>query len=256
MTASSGDALSVRVAPDGWDGACPVDIEQLLEDAASHINRELRNPVTGTVSVRSAPSTDRVPRTLIQYSKPGFSAVQLTATERHWSQYAYQFAHEFCHLVIDPHRGEGGSTQWFEEALCELASVFVLRRMAERWPTQPPYPNWASYAPSLVEYARQRLDKPEHDLPSDVSLADWFLANEGSLHQDPYQRDKNAVIAYNMLPIFEAFPEGWNAVQRLPADMHPLTDSSTRAYLEMWHAAADPLDRHIVDEVMQFLGVL
>ena len=247
--------LRVRAEPDGWGDAQPIDIERLLEDTASHLNRELRNPVTGTISVQSAPATDREPRLLIQYSRPGFYCVQLTAIDRHWAQYAYQFAHEFCHLVIDPYRGEGSSTQWFEEAACELASVFVLRRMAERWPTQPPYPNWASYSPSLAEYARQRLDKTERSLPSDVSFADWFSADEGSLRQDPYQRDKNAVIAYTMLPIFEAFPEGWNAIQRLPAGQQATTDSPTRAYLQSWRAAVDPRDTHVVDEVMQLLGM-
>ena len=126
------DMLRIRAEPDGWDNAQPVDIERLLEDVASHINRELRNPIVGTISVLPAPSTDRVPRTLTQYSKSGSYAVQLTAMERRWSQYAYQFAHEFCHIVIDPYRGEGGTTQWLEEAACELASVFALRRMVER----------------------------------------------------------------------------------------------------------------------------
>ena len=257
MTANCGDVLCVRVAPDGWNGAFPVDIERLLEDTASHINRELRNPVTGTISVRSAPSTDRVPRTLIRYSEPGFYVVQLTATERRWSQYVYEFAHEFCHIVIDPYRGEGPSTQWLEEAVCELASVFVLRRMAERWldsaavsrTGHPILPRWLSMRDS-------DWMKPERSLPSDVSLADWFSANEGALRQDPYQRDQNALIAYNMVPIFEALPESWNAIQRLPADQHPTTDSPTRAHLQSWRAAVDPRDRHVVDQVMQLLGVL
>ena len=248
--------LRVRAEPDGWGNAQPIDIERLLEDTASHLNRELRNPVTGTISVRSAPATDREPRLLIQYSRPGFYCVQLTAIDRHWCQYAYQFAHEFCHIVIDPYRGESPSTQWLEEAVCELASVFVLRRMAERWLTQPPYPNWASYSSPLAEYARQRLDEPERSLPSDVSLADWFSANEGALRQDPYQRDQNALIAYNMVPIFETLPESWNAIQRLPADQHPTTDSPTRAHLQSWRAAVDPRDRHVVDQVMQLLAVL
>ena len=34
-------------------------------------------------------------------------------------------------------------TTGFTRLLCELASVFTLRRMAEGWPSSPPYPNWA-----------------------------------------------------------------------------------------------------------------
>ena len=147
MTVDRGAVLRVHLPPDGWKGALPVDVARLLEDAASHINRELRNPIVGTIIVRSAPLTDRTSRALIQYSKSVSYAVQLTATERHWCQYAYQFAHEFCHLVIDPYRCEGDVTQWFEEVVCELASVFVLRRMAERWRSHPPYPNWHPILP-------------------------------------------------------------------------------------------------------------
>ena len=89
-----------------------------------------------------------------------------------------------------------------------------------------------------------------------MSLADWFSAHEDSLRQYPYKRDKNAVVAYNMLPIFEAFPEGWNAIQRLPAGQLSTTDSSTRTYLRSWRAAVNSRDQHVVDLVMQLLGML
>ena len=210
--------LQVCVEPNGWGDARPVDIARLLTDAASHINRELRNPVVGTINVLSAPATDHTPRTLVQYSRPGSYSVQLTATERCWSQYAFQFSHEFCHVMIDPHRSEGGSgaNQWLDEAVCEVASMFVLRRMAKRWAVDPPYPNWSSYAVSITEYVNERMDKPEHTMPSGVSLHEWFLSNEETLRRDPHQRDKNAVVAYNWLPIFEIYPALWNAARCLP----------------------------------------
>ena len=181
--------------------------------------------------------------------------MQLTATDRRWSQYAYQFAHEFCHVMIDPYHGERGSNQWFEEALCEMASVFVLRRMSERWRATPPYPNWSSYSSSIADYVNARLTNPDHALPSGESMTEWFAANEDTLRQDPYQRNKNAVVAYSLLSIFEEHPSAWNAVQHLPVGQYPIHDITTLDHLRSWRSSVDSGDRQIVDQVMQLFGM-
>ena len=247
--------LVIRVAPDDWGDARPVDIERLLEDVASHINRELRNPVTGTINVRIAPPTDDTPRHLIQYYRPGLSTVQITASDKYWARYTYEFAHEFCHVMIKPSQSSSGPNHWFLEAVCEMASVFTLQRMSERWMTHPPYENWSSYHSSLAKYADDRLTAPEHALPVGISLSEWFAEHEVDLRSDPYMRDSNAVVSYQLLPIFEAHPTAWNTVQCLPAG-HTARDSPTRDYLRSWHAAVDPRDEYVVDQVMQLFGGL
>ena len=245
----------VCVEPNDWGGARIVDIERLLADAASHINRELRQIDTGTINVRLAPSTDFTPRHLVQCYLPGSSTVQITATGTFWCQYVYQFTHEFCHVIIEPRQPSAGPNHWFEEATCEMASVFTLRRMSERWRTDPPYDRWASYSSALAEYAHEMLSAPERTLPSDMRLSEWFAAHDGALRDDPYSRDNTAVVAYQLLPIFEARPGAWNAVQRLPAGQHAATDSPTYDYLRFWRSVVEPRDKHVVDQVMQLLGV-
>ena len=245
----------VRVEPNDWGGARIVDIERLLTDAASHINRELRQIDTEIVNVRLAPSTDFTPRHLIQCYRPGSSTVQITATGTFWSQYVYQFIHEFCHVIIEPIQPSSGPNHWFEEAICEASSLFTLRRMAERWKTDPPYENWASYSSALAEYAHGRLSAPQRALPSTMSLPEWLAEHEDALRSDPYGRDRNAVVGYQLLPILEARPGAWNAVQRLPAGQHAATNSPTCDYLRSWRSVVDPRDRHVVDQVMQLLGV-
>ena len=260
------DVLQVHVETNDWGEAPSVDIELLLTNAASHLNRELWNPVAGTINVRRAPLTDHSPRTLIGESRPGSYVVQLTAKDRLWSQYAFQFVHEFCHVLIDPFSWHPGPNSWFEESVCELASVFVLRRMSEQWTTDPPYRNWSSYSSSLVDYANQRLSAPQRTLPDSICLSEWLSANEGDLRQGPElaaaeqwateRRDKMAVIAYALLPLFEKQPEAWNAVQRLPRGQHPARDNPTRDYLRSWRSAVAPRDEHVVDQVGQLLGIL
>lgn len=238
----------------------------MLEDAASQINRELRNPVAITINVRPAPPSRDWPQTLIEESTLDSCAIQLAVQDRLWNQYAYQFAHEFCHVMVSPISPRTGANSWLEEAICELASVFVLRRMAERWTIDPPYQNWSSYASHLADYAHNRLSAPQRTLPVELTLSEWLSTSESGLRQGPRQqvseqwdteqRDKMAVVAYALLPLFENNPAAWNSIQRLPAGPNSMTDSPTRVYLRSWRAAADPRDQHVVDQVMQLLGML
>ena len=115
--------------------------------------------------------------------------------DRQQNQYAYQFAHEFCHVLSGYEGLEGNPNNWFHETICELASVFTLRRMAERWPTHPPYPNWAGYSKHLLEYAAKRQKREEVQLPIGTTLLDWLSSHESGLRNDRYQRDKNDLVA-------------------------------------------------------------
>ena len=140
-----------------------------------------------------------------------------------------------------------------------MASVFTLRHMAEKWPTSPPYPNWANYAESMASYANELLSREERHLPSGMTLARWLLFEEESLRRDTEAalasntrisdelRDKYAIVAYALLPIFESDPTGWNAIRRLP-------DSSVlfKDYLCDWHSQVEPIDQPFVNCIIQF----
>ena len=75
------------------------------------------------------------PITPYRPSRQGPFTVFLAARDDYWCQFAYQFSHELCHVLSDYERLGEGPNGWFHEAICELASVFTLRRMAERWLT-------------------------------------------------------------------------------------------------------------------------
>src|SRR5262249_54048185 len=86
-------------------------------------------------------------------SDPKTYRIYLTVTERYYSQFAYQLAHEFAHVMLDPRRTNG-----LVEVLAVAFSLEVLDAMARRWQGQAPFPNWKSYAPGFVKY-RQRTEK-------------------------------------------------------------------------------------------------
>lgn len=229
----------------GWGQGRPADIRVLLKDTASHLNRLLRHPFSGVVVVVPAPPEDPVPRTHYRAGSQDPFIVQLSSRDRRWAQFAYQFSHEFCHILSGYERLRNNPNQWFHEAICETASIFTIRRMAESWVNYAPFPNWTSYAGSLADYAEERFAGSYTQLPKGVALRDWLSQKEDGLRKDPYQRQLNEVLAYAMLPLFESNPMGWNAVASLP-------DSAERlhSYLQTWRSEVDVEDRSFVELIL------
>lgn len=155
--------------------------------------------------------TSGSPRTLFDKSPSGAYQINLNVTDTYWSQYVYQFSHEYCHVRTN-HCITNSRTQWFEEVVCELASICALREMAKAWKIKPPYPHWENYAESLSTYAENILSDPLHKIPSDVSFDVWFKGQISLLEKDPYMRDSNTIIAIELLPIFDAYPSIWNSI--------------------------------------------
>ena len=82
-------------------------------------------------------------------------------------------------------------------------------------------------------------------LPVDTTLSAWLLAEEETLRKDRYLRDKNATVAYSLLPIFESDPRGWNSIRKLPD-----SSATVRDYLHDWHSTVDPVDRPFVNRIL------
>lgn len=238
--------MKIEVLECDWGVARRDDIQILLEDVASHVLRELRDPFDETIRVLNLPG--QPPRAF--FRRPGDIAyeVNLTAKNRKWSQFAYQFGHEFCHVLTGHDRLRCNANNWLHESICELSSFFVLRRMAERWPTNPPYSNWAGYSASLDDYARSEAAKYRNSSPTG-SFGAWLAANESIMRQNPYLRDKNGVVALKLLPVFEQNPQGWNAVQSLPVSAGPI-----REYIQAWRADVPEVDRLFVECIGEALS--
>ena len=235
--------MQFHVQQADWGDTRLNDIETLLKDTASHLDRLLRTPFQGTICVVPSPPGEP-PRALYRASPDNPFDIQLTARDRRWNQFAYQFLHEFCHVLSGFENLKDNPNNWFHEAICELASVFTLGRMAERWQTNPPCSNWAYYAQSLRDYSEERLSRQEVQLPRGVTLQTWLSSQEESLRKDVCQREKNDLVAYALLPIFEIAPEGWNAIQNFPTSSGHLAD-----YLLDWHSSVDPEDKDFVARV-------
>jgi hypothetical protein len=176
--------------------------------------------------------------------------VKLDYEDTYWSQLTYQFAHEFTHVLCGAKPVEHRH-KWFEESLCEAASLFVLRRSAETWKTKPPIAGEEGFAPSHLSYAAKRLEKAA--LPAGTTLAAWYGANREALEAGAEDRPRQNVVAAALLPLLEAEPSGWDAVRRLN-DAPPGAGATFADVLAAWRRACPERHRPFVDRVAAAFG--
>ena len=242
-------------------GAAPREnIEAVLRSAAESIWRHCPNTRWEVPGFHVYLNQDW-PIVLNDHRPDGRIAIGLATQGTYWAQYAFQFAHEFGHALAghsnDWRRLDIRSPRphhWLEEALCETASLFALRAMSVTWRTQPPYPNWRSFASALAAYAEERLEETTRALPAGFVFNDWFRAEEASLRADPVQRAKNNRIALHLLPLFEAEPAGWESLtswNRTPSR----TDSSLADRFTDWAKDAPPAQRGLIGRLGTRFGV-
>jgi len=208
--------IDIRVQAGGFGGASAADITAVLQSAAGELCRYWPGTQLPRIDVYHRPDH---PQTDSRRGAGNWIAIGLTARDNHWAQYSFQFAHEYCHALINYRNDERGLTRdrryanlWLEESLCETASLFTLRALSRSWLIAPPYVAWRNYAPWFSAYAEQRLALPEHHLPAGTPFVVWFRANEPALRQDSSRRDRNTIVAAQLLPIFEKEPRGWGAL--------------------------------------------
>ncbi len=255
----AGRTLVFRVEK-GFGDASPSDIEAVLRSTADPLWRHCPNTTWETPGFALYQSKD-FPIIDFDHRPDGWIAVGLTVRGRQWAQFAYQFAHEFCHALAGhsndwrkPWIKGRKANHWLEESLCETSSLFALRAMAKSWTTSPPYPNWKSYAPHLGDYAQKRLDEAAAQLPPGREFADWLRVQEPFLRANATLRDKNNLVALHLLPLFEAEPSGWesltsfNLVPREP-------EKTLAAHFRDWTAAAPENLRPFVGKLAAALHV-
>lgn len=243
--------LVIRVQPGGWGGAGVRDIQKVAMSAGSELWKYFPGRRLRPIIVRHS---DSGPIVLFRQGPAGEYIVKLDVEGTYWAQFTYQFAHELCHILTNYEKKTSRKNKWFEESLCEMASMFALRRMAVTWRTSPPYPHWKSFAPALRKYADDLQAKKERQLPPGATLAKWYRDNEQDLRKNPTLRNKNGLVANELLGLFEASPESWAAVSYL--NMETLDDAdSFKDYLESWHRHCPAKHKKLVRRIGDLFGI-
>ena len=232
--------MNMYIDGQGWGEADLEDIRAVLE-SVDHVFRPCFGSSMNTNDLRVIHSDD-IP---ITYSN--YNVILLSVEETRWNQYAYQFAHEYCHFQI------GGNVpqqlRWFEESLCELASYFFLPRIGDLWKTNPPYPNWKDYAENFLKYS---MCDQQKSTPFDLA----FLNNPSVLlylGQNEYDRPKNAYVAIKLLPVFEANPCLWSVVHHIKSVPKNLTFSES---LRCWRDLSPEEFRKDIGMIAQIFSIV
>ena len=252
INSSSEESLrsyEIRLDQKGWGNGSPKDIEAVLYSACDSIYKhfsslEEKEPIR-VISDESGPIT------LFKRNLRGEIIVKLNTGDRFWCQYAYQMAHEFCHILCGFKNGSRRNL-WFEETLCEMASMFALKSMAETWKTHPPYANWKSYSSAIENYLNDIELK--NKLPSDTSLKDYYKKNAKTLSENAINRPMNGKVAAELLVAFETNPEHWASIHYINQGKAK-KDISFKEYLKNW-LEVSPKKHHIfIHSIARKLGI-
>ncbi|QDU28634.1 hypothetical protein ETAA8_37370 [Anatilimnocola aggregata] len=180
--------------------------------------------------------------------------VKLDTSNTLWSQYAYQFGHEFCHVLCGFREGDS-SNRWFEETLSETASLYVLRGMARDWKDGPPYKHWASYRDNLREYADNVIRQRAHTREIYAKgMPAFYRDHEAQLRKTATDRELNGAMAVVLLSYFEEQPTRWEAIRWLNS-LPPPAKESFADFLQRWQGAVPEKHRLFVADVAKLYGV-
>ena len=239
--------LVIKPNPEARWGGRIEDVRRVLHSAAEQLWQYFPDRTLDPILVEPQGG----PIVLFSRGPQNEYQVRLGTGDMLWAQHAFQFAHEFTHILCKydetPHRNK-----WFEESLCEMGSLFALRRMSEVWAVRPPYPNWKSYAKSLGDYADERIEKAR--LPAGKTFAAWYREEAEHLYADAALRDKNTTVAVALLPLFEREPQHWEAVSYLNVRKPP-KDQTFAEFLEKWRDSSPPQHRAFIEQIGETFGI-
>ena len=194
------------------------------------------------------------PIVLHQRNARGEVVMRLDTGSTYWCQYAYQFAHEFCH-ILSGYREEYNGNKWFEETLCETASLFTMRAMVKAWKDDPPYAHWKDFRHAIREYVDDVITKRSKitEIHRD-GLGAFYRAHRSALREKPCDRELNGAMSIVLLRLLEQKPEHWEAVRWLNHSRAPQGETFEK-YLRRWHNAVPERHRDFVRRIAELYGV-
>ncbi len=199
------------------------------------------------------------PRVFYDRSPTGAYRIGLSIQNTSFSKLAFEFAHEYAHILQNYYRiSREDKQKWFQESLCSMASLYILRKMDAEWLENPPeYPGWdfriQARSKAFRLLSRQLINRIPEELRNLDGLYGWYQVNLKRLEANPYLREKNDVVAFHLLSVFETNPEAWNTVRYLNSG--PYTEEETfEEYLEGWYYRTPPQWQPLVSLVMKRFG--
>ena len=244
--------LSITVEPHKkWGDAPTSNIKKLCENVALHFQEQFRDEHKVHGKLKIVYHADNPVAFYKTSTDVGYDyQIGLNVSDTYWSSFSYQFGHEFTHVlhIFDDTKWQE-KAHWFEEAMAELGSLWVIREMSKTWEHRAPYPNWVNYRHSLASFANTLENRGEVQYRG--SGKDWLSQWESNMRgQKDYNYAVLAQLSYKFLPIFEKNPEAWNAVRQMP-----ISEERMLIYMKQWHDKVDYQDKKFVEAIAKEMGI-
>jgi hypothetical protein len=243
-----------RLAGETTLASAPIDVEGdwggSLPQAAHAVVSRMRDACLAGVRLVSDRQPERIrvdnhakepPHIWLHLDRAPFAWIVVDIGPRDWSRLAYQFGHEFGHVVCNIWSPEGNSANpsaaaWLEEALAEAFSIRGLGLLADAWATNPPFPGDSAFADAIRQYRDQLVTRYETLAAEEGASADltaWFHARRDALagNGDITGPAGGAVTA--ILAEMTADPAGIEALGAL-SRWPPQRGLSVEDYLGLW----------------------
>jgi hypothetical protein len=249
LVRESREVARIRVTDGDWGKASARDIEILLNRVAAELLRHFPGRQLDPIVVSHSRSG---PVVLYQKSPKNEYQVYLAAQDERWAEYVYEFSHELVHILANyqyhapPHEARH---QWFEETLCESASLYALKKFSLSWEQAAPRPGWHDYAPAFHRFTQRALTEPHRQLPANMTFLEWFQQNGAKLTGNPHRRNENELIANLLLPVLEQNPD-WRALAYLNLEQSE-HGASFYHHLMGWHKNTPAANRELVAETLK-----
>ncbi len=242
------NSLRIKIVPGNWGKSELPDVYSVCLSAANTIWKNIDGKTIDPILIHNSKLG---PIVFFQHGNNKEYLVHLNTKDRRWAQCAFQFAHEFCHIICN-YRKVKNKQMWFEETICECASLFAIKRMAIEWKKKPPYPIWSDYYKSLESYSEALLNTVEGKYK--FSIRDYYQKNLLTFEKNPNDRERNRWIAIELLSLFENSPESWQAVRYL--NLGPTTDNNNlKSYLSGWHSRVPEKHKTFVTKIAEVFGI-
>lgn len=180
-----------------WGASHPKDIKEILTVAMSMMDSYYGGGIGKNIIINNDIKLCE-PQVFYQKSIYGDYLMNISAKDNYWTQYCYQFFHEYCHIRMNYDLVSNKKYRWFDESIAELASIFGLLELSKIWNNKLPIFRGNNFYKSIHEYALREID--EIEMP--INFKNWMKNNLESMEHDEYLREKNSIVAKNLLKLF------------------------------------------------------
>ena len=243
--------LVIQTENVNWGNVNPLDARAVALSAGNEVLKNIPGLSLEKIILKNkAPGS---PITLFKRGDNGEYLISVNIDGLFWAQLSYQFSHELMHVVTNYGNTKSDPNQWFEEAICEAASIQAIKDMSVSWQTNPPYPNFKSYSANLASYYESLVTENSRYLSSGDSIEAWYLREKNSLRADPGQRNKNEVVGTQLFFFLNAEPERWRAVKYLNIGNFS-GNPSLKQYLAEWQSELPSDLKYVAVTVSSWFG--